>query len=445
MWAHTWPAHPCLSSSSTRRVRIALAALCVATAMAGVVRAEVPSCTWSVYDGARGEPTTLFTDPDATPPFMMRTSGDFLTGSSVLSESGGIDFDGDGRTDPFRVTTRPDGAFQWQHVSGALPEKWEDMAYAGDPFSTLHFGDFDADGKTDVFTTSVTTSFVGPSTHFMYSSGGVGSYQTLKSVGGTKDFWRSGASMGTPRPTFSRPCWMGAASTSSTRPVACWTSASCPPTTPSSPPCCGTATSTAIFAPTSFRYPTTVTARRRGCISRAARNRPCRSARVRSRSSRDIQFGDFDGDGKTDPFTTRALPDGRLEWIYWPAGIGDPIVLNTVDGPVPQLGQFVGDGRTDAMVIRCGAEPVIAPLPELDVVKVPQSVFQHFIGDVTGDGIPDVVRYSSCQNATPGTPSVEHRQTWSRRPSRTVTAVSPTPRTSRPCSRESTSTTPCGS
>ena len=111
----------------------------------------------------------------------------------------------------------------------------------------------------------------------------------------------------------------------------------------------------------------------------------------------DIQFGDFDGDGKTDPFTTRALPDGRLEWIYWPGGIGDPIVLNTVDGPVPQLGQFVGDGRTDAMVIRCGAAPVIAPLPELDVAKIPQSFFYHFIGDVTGDGIPDVVRSSTAR------------------------------------------------
>ena len=49
------------------------------------------------------------------------------------------------------------------------------MAYAGDPFSTLHFGDFDADGKTDVFA----TSFVSPKTQWRYSSGGVGNYQNL--------------------------------------------------------------------------------------------------------------------------------------------------------------------------------------------------------------------------------------------------------------------------
>ena len=369
--------------------------------MAGVVRAEVPSCTWSVYDGARGEPTTLFTDPDATPPFMMRTSGDFLTGSSVLSESGGIDFDGDGRTDPFRVTTRPDGAFQWQHVSGALPEKWEDMAYAGDPFLTLRFGDFDADGKTDVFTTSVTTSSVGPSTHFMYSSGGVGSYETLKSVGGGQgplafgrfdgdsktdvfeslldgssfDFIYSAggvldfsflSTQNSVQPSFLRYGDFDGDLRTDVLQVSDL----------------GDSTSFWVYFPGGKKPPVTLG--------------------TRPVALQDIQFGDFDGDGKTDPFTTRALPDGRLEWIYWPAGIGDPIVLNTVDGPVPQLGEFVGDGRTDAMVIRCGAEPVIAPLPELDVVKVPQSVFQHFIGDVTGDGIPDVVRYSRCQNRNQG-------------------------------------------
>ena len=52
------------------------------------------------------------------------------------------------------------------------------MAYAGDPFSTLHFGDFDADGKTDVFA----TSFVSPKVQWRYSSGGVGNYQNLALV-----------------------------------------------------------------------------------------------------------------------------------------------------------------------------------------------------------------------------------------------------------------------
>ena len=376
--------------------------------MAGVVRAEVPSCTWSVYDGARGEPTTLFTDPDATPPFMMRTSGDFLTGSSVLSESGGIDFDGDGRSDPFRVTTRPDGAFQWQHVSGALPEKWEDMAYAGDPFSTLHFGDFDADGKTDVFTTSVTTSVVGPSTHFMYSSGGVGSYQTLKSVGGTQGLLAFGRFNGDSKTDVFETLLDGSSFDFiySAGGVLDFSFLS---TGNSVEPSLlrygdfdgdlrtdvlqvsdnGDGTSLWVYFP-GGKQPTVPLGTRPVALLDIVFS--------------DIQFGDFDGDGKTDPFTTRALPDGRLEWIYWSAGLGDPIVLNTVDGPVPQLGQFVGDGRTDAMVIRCGAEPVIAPLPELDVMKVPQSVFQHFIGDVTGDGIPDVVRYSSCQNQPQGTP-----------------------------------------
>src|SRR5262249_32262039 len=87
----------------------------------------------------------------------------------------------------------------------------------------------------------------------------------------------------------------------------------------------------------------------------------------------DLQFGDFDADGKTDVFATRALPDGRLEWVYFAGGTGDPIVLNTVDGPVPLLGDFTGDGRTDAMVIECGTEPVVTPLPEFDVTKVPKS------------------------------------------------------------------------
>jgi hypothetical protein len=64
--------------------------------------AGVPSCVWKVYDAARGEPQTIFTDPDATPPFAMRLDGGFRTGGGTLAQNGGIDFDSDGRTDPFR-------------------------------------------------------------------------------------------------------------------------------------------------------------------------------------------------------------------------------------------------------------------------------------------------------------------------------------------------------
>jgi hypothetical protein len=92
--------------------RLALAALWLTSAMGASAVAAVPSCVWKVYDAARGAPQTIFTDPDATPPFAMRLDGGFRTGGGTLSENGGIDFDGDGRTDPFRLTNRVGGGLQ---------------------------------------------------------------------------------------------------------------------------------------------------------------------------------------------------------------------------------------------------------------------------------------------------------------------------------------------
>src|SRR5262249_35915272 len=66
--------------------------------------------------------------------------------------------------------------------------------------------------------------------------------------------------------------------------------------------------------------------------------------------------------------------------------------------PVPFLGDFTGDGRTDAMVIECGTGPILTTLPAVGVTKVPKSIFQNFVGDVNGDGHPDVIRSSQCQN-----------------------------------------------
>ncbi len=63
------------------------------------------------------------------------------------------DFDGDGRTDIFHATPRADGAYQWRYASAgiAYSQKWVPLAYDPTPPADLRFGDFDGDGRTDVF------------------------------------------------------------------------------------------------------------------------------------------------------------------------------------------------------------------------------------------------------------------------------------------------------
>jgi hypothetical protein len=58
------------------------------------------------------------------------------------------DFNGDGKTDVF--ATWGDG--KW-HVSWSGQSSWEDLNVSGSLVSQLAFGDFNGDGKTDVFTT----------------------------------------------------------------------------------------------------------------------------------------------------------------------------------------------------------------------------------------------------------------------------------------------------
>jgi hypothetical protein len=385
------------------RLGIALAALWLSAAMGTSAVAAVPSCVWKVYDAARGEPQAIFTDPDATPPFAMRLDGGFRTGGGTLSENGGIDFDGDGRTDPFRLTNRASGGLQWQYVSGGLPAGWQELTYAFDTLNSLQFGDFDADGKSDVFA----THFAFPNQQWVYSSGGTGAYLDL-AFASTSVFIGLGRFDGdlktdvfgaVPVPMTSMLYDFdyssgGAASfvnLSHNNFVDFFNSPAFP----------------LVFGDFDGDGLTDVFEALDGGNGTAFwlyfpdGASPSKSLGSQPFLLRDLQLADFDADGKTDIFTTRALPDGRLEWIYFAGGTGDPIVLNTVDGPVPLLGDFTGDGRTDAMVIECGTEPVVTPLPEFDVTKVPKSIFRHSVGDVNGDGHPDVIRSSVCQNYNP--------------------------------------------
>ncbi|MDJ0572973.1 MAG: VCBS repeat-containing protein, partial [Pleurocapsa sp. MO_192.B19] len=66
-----------------------------------------------------------------------------------LSEVRFGDFDGDGRTDIFSVT--PEGEFlRWRYSPGGIG-KWVNLTRSSVPLENLRFGDFDGDGKTDVF------------------------------------------------------------------------------------------------------------------------------------------------------------------------------------------------------------------------------------------------------------------------------------------------------
>ncbi|MCB1075883.1 MAG: VCBS repeat-containing protein, partial [Simkania sp.] len=75
------------------------------------------------------------------------------------------DFDGDGRTDVFVVSGQ-----QWLYSSGGIGP-WTNLSASSSPIGALRFGDFDGDGRTDVFTAS--------GQQWQYSSGGVGSWSTI--------------------------------------------------------------------------------------------------------------------------------------------------------------------------------------------------------------------------------------------------------------------------
>jgi hypothetical protein len=75
-----------------------------------------------------------------------------------VSEVGFGDFDGDGRTDVFHTSDR-----QWRFSAGGAGN-WQSLATAGEALTALRFGDFDGDGRTDVFSTA--------GGQWRYSSGG---------------------------------------------------------------------------------------------------------------------------------------------------------------------------------------------------------------------------------------------------------------------------------
>ena len=116
-------------------------------------------------------------------------------------------------------------------------------------------------------------------------------------------------------------------------------------------------------------------------------------------SLESLQFGDFNGDGQDDVFSTLPRPDGFLQWVYSPSGTGG--FVNIAYDGTPEadlrLGDFNGDGRTDVFALSDNGDGSYnwyyssagnANYALLNTQSIPLSELRF--GDFNGNGTTDV-------------------------------------------------------
>ena len=192
-----------------------------------------------------------------------------------VSEVGFGDFNGDGRTDVFRATGK-----SWYYSPGGV-DPWVHLNTSGTRLAALRFGDFDGDGRTDVFSVA--------GTQWQYSSGG-------------NSGWRPLATSGTPLASLRFGDFDGDGKTD-------------------------------VFQTSAGRWYFS-SGGAVGWAPLASAGNPIES----------LRFGDFNGDGKTDVFQTSA---GR--WYYSSGGAASWAPLASAGDALDTLrfGDFDGDGKTD--------------------------------------------------------------------------------------------------
>ncbi|QED29791.1 VCBS repeat-containing protein [Microvenator marinus] len=202
----------------------------------------------------------------------------YLTASSFGMDRLALgDFDGDGKTDVFSTSSG-----KWRWVTSGLGS-WKDLNTSNVTIENLGFGDFDGDGKTDVFNANGSA--------WRYSSGGSSPWTTLRNATETlsslvlADFDGDGK--------------------------------------------------TDVFTTTGTHW------RWSRSGTQAWANLNTSSAALSS-----LRFGDFDGDGKTDAFST-----GSGQW-RWSPGASEPWrPLNSSGVGLASLhfADVTGDGKTDVL------------------------------------------------------------------------------------------------
>ncbi|WP_249998396.1 FG-GAP-like repeat-containing protein [Actinoplanes sp. M2I2] len=237
------------------------------------------------------------------------------------SEVGFGDFDGDGRTDVFRA-----GGHRWFYSPGGAGPLVRG-ARADEQLAQLRFGDFDGDGTTDVFKTDGAQWF----------------FASASTAG-----WRPLARSTTPLTALGFGDFDGDGRTDAFR----------------------TDGTRWFFSP-----------------GAAGNWKPLATSTAPLSS---LRFGDFDGDGRTDVFTT-----SNGQWRYSSGGATTYVNLAYASEPLTALrfGDFDGDGRTDVFSSANGqwrySSGGQAAWQPLAASGCPLSSL-HVADDFTGDGRADV-------------------------------------------------------
>lgn len=133
--------------------------LFVLSAAGSVQAAPSPGCVsdWWVSYGGISSWTLVHTDPDGLPLSDLYFSRSYNDPTDF--SRGYLDFDHSGRSDVFSAVPMGDGNYQWRYVApgpGITSTTWSDwinLAHDSTPPDQLRFGDFNGDGYTDVFST----------------------------------------------------------------------------------------------------------------------------------------------------------------------------------------------------------------------------------------------------------------------------------------------------
>jgi hypothetical protein len=250
----------------------------------------------------------------------------YATVSNYRADSLGFgDFDGDGRTDVFRA----DGS-AWYWSSGASGS-WQQLNTSGVGLDGLAFGDFTGDGRTDVFRAS--------GGQWRISEGGSSPWATLRSANdslgdlGFGDFDGDGK--------------------------------------------------TDVFRATGSKWQWS-----------SGGTDAWRDLNVSTSTVDELAFGDFDGDGKTDVFSA----NGSV-WRYSSGGTSSWTQLNSSSAGLDGMafGDFDGDGKTDVFRASSNAWRVswgaTSRWQRLRVAS--RGLGELGFGDFDGDGKTDVF-YGGC-------------------------------------------------